>query len=64
MTPLLPREEGQKGRIHLGFRQFTTVKQGRNAREMDVLDTWKGVVKDICASQPDLITIAGDVHHR
>ena len=50
--------------LHLGFRQFTTTKQGRNARELDVLDTWKGVVKDICDARPDIITIAGDVFHR
>lgn len=50
--------------LHLGYRQFPAVRNGRNAREADVLATWSRIVDAICLARPDVVTIAGDVFHR
>jgi len=50
--------------LHLGYRQFPAVRNGRNAREFDVLTTWGRIVDQIANERPDVVTIAGDVFHR
>ena len=47
--------------IHLGFRQFPAMTEGRNAREVDVERAWFAAVDNVVKAKPDLITIAGDV---
>ena len=49
--------------LHLGFRQFTHVTEGRNTREIDTEEAWFAAVKLIVENKPDLVTIAGDVFH-
>ncbi len=51
--------------LHLGFRQFSAMIHGRNARECDVENAWFQAVRQIIALDPgpDLITIAGDIFH-
>lgn len=49
--------------LHLGFRSFARLAEGRNAREQDVEQAWLHVVELILREQPDLVTIAGDVFH-
>jgi len=56
--------------LHLGFRAFTAMVGGRNAREVDVERAWFDVVDTIrdsnsspYAIRPSLVTIAGDIFH-
>lgn len=48
----------------MGYRQFPSIRNGRNAREQDVEHAWSQVVAGMIAASPDLILIAGDVFHR
>ncbi len=47
--------------VHLGFRAFSDVTDGRNTREVDVEQAWFRTVQKITEIQPDLVTIAGDI---
>jgi DNA repair exonuclease SbcCD nuclease subunit len=49
--------------LHLGFRAYAAVKDGRNAREQDVEVAFARAVDRTIDAQPDLVTIAGDVFH-
>lgn len=50
--------------LHLGFRAFAAMAEGRNARERDVEIAWEQhAVPRIIAARPGLVTIAGDVFH-
>ena len=50
--------------LHLGYRAYPQVRDGRNAREKDIEDSWLRVVEGICRADPDVVTIAGDLFHR
>ncbi len=49
--------------LHLGYRAYSRIESGRNAREQDVERALERAVDIIVAQQPDLVTIAGDVFH-
>ena len=49
--------------IHLGYRYGTKVVAGRNVREVDVEAAWHAAVASVVATQPHLVTIAGDIFH-
>jgi len=49
--------------LHLGFRAFSAMIDGRNAREVDVEHAWAQVVDRICDADPDFVGIPGDVFH-
>lgn len=49
--------------LHLGFRAFSDVTEGRNTREVDTEKAWMAAVHLIVNDDPDLVTIAGDVFH-
>lgn len=49
--------------LHLGFRAFPRIENGRFAREQDVERAWADTVRLVVDEQPDLVTIAGDVFH-
>ncbi len=49
--------------LHLGFRAFSAMIDGRNAREVDVERAWAQAVDRICEAGPDFVGIPGDVFH-
>lgn len=56
--------------LHLGFRAYSAMVGGRNAREVDVERAWLDVVRTITDSnecpwdeRPSIVTIAGDIFH-
>lgn len=46
---------------HLGYRAYSARTKGRNSREVDVEGAWHEAVRGICAAEPDLVTLAGDI---
>ena len=49
--------------LHLGFRQFSAMTGGRNAREVDVENAWWDAVEQVIELDPHLVTFAGDIVH-
>jgi len=49
--------------LHLGYRSFPDVREGRNTRELDVEAAYFHAIEAIIKNQPDLISMAGDVFH-
>lgn len=49
------------GDLHLGYRAYDRLEQGRNARERDVERAFERAVQELIRLEPDLLLLVGDI---
>ena len=50
--------------LHLGYRAFGNVEQGRNIREADVARAFHQAIQKVVEIAPSVVLVAGDVFDR